>query len=142
MRRPPYGFALRASSERSRLAKNRLRAATRSAVESLEARRLFAVVTVNTTADDGDDTFLTLREAINITNGSVRLDTLEPTQLAQIDITQPLGTNDTIDFNIPGGGMQTITPLSALPAVDSPVTIDGYTQPGSTAATASAAQRH
>jgi hypothetical protein len=38
---------------------------------------------------------------------------------------------DIIDFNIPGSVVQTITPASALPYIISPVTIDGYTQPGS-----------
>ena len=38
---------------------------------------------------------------------------------------------DTIAFNIAGSGVHTITPLSALPAITSPVTIDGYTQAGS-----------
>jgi Tol biopolymer transport system component len=36
----------------------------------------------------------------------------------------------TIAFNIPGAGVRTITPLSALPTVTDPVVIDGYTQPG------------
>ena len=38
---------------------------------------------------------------------------------------------DMITFNIPGTGVQTIVPLSNLPAITDPVTIDGYTQPGS-----------
>jgi CSLREA domain-containing protein len=38
---------------------------------------------------------------------------------------------DTIAFNIPGSGVQTISPLSRLPEITKPVTIDGYTQPGS-----------
>ena len=42
---------------------------------------------------------------------------------------------ETISFNIPGAGVHTITPLSALPAVTVPVTIDGYTQPGSSPGT-------
>ena len=42
---------------------------------------------------------------------------------------------DTINFNIPGGGVQTITPQSTLPTITSPVTIDGYTQPGAAANT-------
>lgn len=42
---------------------------------------------------------------------------------------------DTIAFNIPGGGLQTIALTTELPAITSPVTIDGYTQPGSTANT-------
>src|ERR1051325_6554336 len=38
---------------------------------------------------------------------------------------------DTINFNIAGGGLKTITPLSVLPNISEGVTIDGYTQPGS-----------
>src|SRR5262245_42214293 len=38
---------------------------------------------------------------------------------------------DTIVFNIPGAGVHTITPQSLLPIVNEAVTIDGYTQPGS-----------
>ncbi len=37
---------------------------------------------------------------------------------------------DEIDFNISGEGIQTIQPVSALPAFTDPVIIDGYTQPG------------
>ena len=42
---------------------------------------------------------------------------------------------DTIAFNIPGAGVHTITPASQLPSITSPVTLDGYTQPGSSANT-------
>lgn len=42
---------------------------------------------------------------------------------------------DTIAFNIPGTGVHTITPATQLPFLTSPVTIDGYTQPGSSANT-------
>jgi hypothetical protein len=38
---------------------------------------------------------------------------------------------DEIGFNIPGGGVKTISPVSALPEITGAVTIDGYTQPGS-----------
>lgn len=38
---------------------------------------------------------------------------------------------DTIAFNIPGTGVQTISPLAALPTISDAVVIDGYTQPGS-----------
>src|SRR2546426_7048242 len=38
---------------------------------------------------------------------------------------------DLIAFNIPGSVVQTISPMSALPNVTDTVTIDGYTQPGS-----------
>ena len=37
---------------------------------------------------------------------------------------------DTITFNIPGAGVHTISPLTKLPPITQPVTIDGYTQPG------------
>ena len=37
---------------------------------------------------------------------------------------------DIITFNIPGGGVQTIAPLSGLPGLTGPVVIDGYSQPG------------
>jgi hypothetical protein len=38
---------------------------------------------------------------------------------------------DQIAFNIPGTGVHTINPTFTLPTVTQPVTIDGYTQPGS-----------
>ena len=37
---------------------------------------------------------------------------------------------DTIAFNVPGAGVHTITPATALPTIDGAVVIDGYTQPG------------
>ena len=69
-------------------------------------------VNSNNDADDGscDLTHCSLREAINATNASP-------------------GAN-TITFNIPGGGVQTITPGSALPTITDPVTIDATSQPG------------
>jgi len=42
---------------------------------------------------------------------------------------------DTIGFAIPGGVVHTIAPLTALPTITSPVTINGYTQAGSSANT-------
>ena len=40
------------------------------------------------------------------------------------------GQNDTIVFNIPGAGVHTISPTSALPDITDSVNIFGYTQPG------------
>lgn len=37
---------------------------------------------------------------------------------------------DTVLFNIPGSGPRTIAPLSALPALNGAIIIDGYSQPG------------
>jgi hypothetical protein len=48
---------------------------------------------------------------------------------AILDANANAGT-DTIAFDIPGGGAQTISPLSALPVITDAVTIDGTTQPG------------
>src|SRR5262249_5465816 len=38
---------------------------------------------------------------------------------------------DTIEFNLPAGAVQTISPGSALPAITDPLIIDGYSQIGS-----------
>jgi predicted outer membrane repeat protein len=40
------------------------------------------------------------------------------------------GGNDVIQFNIPGNGVQVITPTTSLPAITDPVLLDGYSQPG------------
>ncbi len=40
------------------------------------------------------------------------------------------GAPNTIGFNIGNGGVQTISPTSALPDINGPVTIDGTSQPG------------
>lgn len=73
---------------------------------------------VTTTADNGDNN--------NPTPGSLRK--------AIIDANAFAGT-DTIDFNIAGAGVQTISPPSPLPTITDPVVIDGYTQPGASANT-------
>ena len=45
---------------------------------------------------------------------------------------------DIIQFNIPGGGIQTIFVGAALPPITDPVTIDGYSQPGASVNTQAA----
>lgn len=55
---------------------------------------------------------------------------------AIFDANARVGT-DLITFNIPGAGVRTIRPLTPLPTVSSPVTIDGYSQPGSSVNTLS-----
>lgn len=55
---------------------------------------------------------------------------------AMLDVDAESNTGmDTIAFNIPGAGIQTISLLSALPTLSQPVIIDGYTQPGTSANT-------
>ena len=66
-----------------------------------------ATITVTTTADSGAGS---LRQAI-------------------LDSNATAGVLDTIAFAI-GSGVQTITPLSALPVITDPLVIDGTTQPG------------
>ena len=62
---------------------------------------------VSTTADSGSGS---LRQAITLANASPGL--------------------DTIDFDIPGTGVQTIMPTAPLPFITDPVKIDGTSQPG------------
>ncbi len=48
---------------------------------------------------------------------------------AILDANAVIGSN-TITFNIPGGGVKTINLTAALPAITSPVVMDGWSQPG------------
>ena len=63
---------------------------------------------VTTTADSGPGS---LRQAI-------------------LDENAATGGTNTIDFDIPGQGVQTISPASPLPTIANPVLIDGFSQPG------------
>ena len=75
--------------------------------------------TGDTIAVDG---IVTLREAITSANNNANVN-------ADVVAVGVYGT-DTINFNISGAGVKTITPTSTLPAITDPLTIDGYTQPG------------
>ncbi|MFO1065059.1 MAG: hypothetical protein U0892_14435 [Pirellulales bacterium] len=77
-------------------------------LESLESRRLMATFTVDNTNDSGAGS---LRAAILGANASAGA--------------------DSIAFNIPGSGVHVIQPASPLPTITDSVTIDGYSQPGS-----------
>jgi CSLREA domain-containing protein len=83
-----------------------------------------ATFVVDSTGDEAD---------ADVTDGLCRtaLDTC--TLRAAIEQANALAGADTIAFNIPGAGVHTIGPASPLPALtdDAGVTIDGYTQPGS-----------
>lgn len=92
-----------------------------------------AVITVTTVSDDvtPNDGSVSLREAIAAIRAGNNLG--DPDITAQNPGT--FGTNDTINFNIPGNAVQTIqvgTDASAsgiaLPAITKKMTIDGYTQ--------------
>ena len=81
---------------------------------ALAADAAAATFVVDNIVDPGDGFCLspgcTLREAINAANANPGA--------------------DVINFNIPGAGVHTITPGSALTAIGDAVTIDGYSQPG------------
>jgi titin len=83
----------------------------------MEVRALLSTFSVTTTADNGDNT--------NPTAGSLRQAILEN----NADTGNPAA--DTIDFNIPGSGVQVIQPPADLPFITHPVFIDGYSQTGS-----------
>ena len=74
---------------------------------ALERRVLLSAFTVTSTSDSGPGS---LRQAIVDANASPGA--------------------DTIAFKIPGAGVKTVVPASALPAVTGPLTLDGTTQPG------------
>ena len=77
-------------------------------VARLEDRTLLATFVVSSTNDSGPGS---LRQAI-------------------LDSDSATGQTNNIDFNIPGSGVQSIAPISALPAITQSVLIDGFSQPG------------
>ncbi len=115
-----------------RLPRRPVRRTHHACLELMEKRQLLATITVNTTADDdARDTTLSLREAIEVANGTLAVASLSPQERALVAgaVTSP--APNAIAFNIPGAGVRTITPATDLPTITNPVTIDGYTQPGS-----------
>ncbi|HEY2411328.1 MAG TPA: right-handed parallel beta-helix repeat-containing protein, partial [Pirellulaceae bacterium] len=101
-------------------------------LEPLEDRRLLALtITVNSNADiETPDNFLTLREAIDISNGTL-LQTSLTAQESALVVDTPGSPTNAIQFSISTtGGLQTINLSGPLPTIANPVTIDGYTEPG------------
>ena len=83
----------------------------RLSFDLFEERLLLTTFTVTSAADPfGLEGTTTLRQAIYDSNATP-------------------GPN-TIDFNIPGPGVHTISLASPLPPITDPVVINGYTQPG------------
>ncbi len=81
-----------------------------------------AIFTVNSTGDADD--FMPGDGVCSTTSSS------ECTLRAAIEESNALIGADIINFNIPGGGPQTIAPLNPLPAITESVIIDGTSQPG------------
>jgi CSLREA domain-containing protein len=89
-----------------------------------------ATITVTSTADvSANDALCTMREAI------VAANTHLPSGLLPGECAAGSAGLDTIAFLIPGSGVQTISLATNLPSIIEPLTIDGYTQPLSTANT-------
>jgi hypothetical protein len=97
----------RSRTRRSSATSTRRRTRYRPRLEALEDRWLPSTFYVTNTNDSGSGS---LRQAI-------------------LDSNAMPGTN-TIDFNIPGTGVQVIQPLSELPFITNPVVLDGTSQPG------------
>src|SRR5437870_718416 len=104
-------------------------------LERLEPRSLLATITVTSVADEEtpNDGSVSLREAILAINAG------NAAAFPEIALQNPgtFGTNDTINFNIPGAGEQTINVGASagatgipLPTIIRPLTINGDTQLG------------
>ncbi len=108
-------------------------------IEVMEARQLLATIFVTTALDENNpaDLTLSLREAILLTNGTLTVADLNPLVQSQVIGTPNTLTQDSIEFAIPGVGLQTISLTSALPAITHPVNINGYGQSGAAANAAS-----
>lgn len=87
-----------------------------------------ATITVTGTGDSvAVDGVVTLREAITSINAGANAN-------ADVVAVGAYGTADTINFNIAGAGTHTILLTgSSLPSIVKPLTINGYSQPGSAA---------
>src|SRR3569623_2953041 len=121
-------FDRRSLSLRTQESLHRAKRRRPARLESLEPRRLLATITVTSAGDAAAvDSGVSLREAILSINAGANLN-------ADVVASGAYGTSVTILFNIPGGGVQTInvggTGNGALPALTKPVTINGYSQPG------------
>jgi hypothetical protein len=119
----------------------KLRRRRKSQVELLEDRQLLSIITVDTAVDDATmDSTLSLREAIEISNGTLAVTSLSPQEAHLVNGT--VGSTNTINFDIPKSdhgydaktGVWTIavnSDLGALPAISTNAAIiDGYSQPG------------
>jgi CSLREA domain-containing protein len=84
-----------------------------------------ATITVTSTADiaDANDGLCTLREAITSANSNIASGGVAGECLAG-----EAPASDTIEFDISGAGVHTISPSSPMPTISQIVTIDGYTQ--------------
>src|SRR5271157_3506666 len=116
---------------------------SRPSLEALETRQLLSLIKVNTALDDNTPDFLSLRQAIEVSNGTLLFSALSQQQQKQVFLSPnspstdivfniPASTDPSLDIPVQGFDPSTqdwtITLSSPLPAITSPVTIDGYSQ--------------
>jgi hypothetical protein len=101
-------------------------------LEPLENRNLLAVITVTGNGDTiALDTLATLREAITSINNQADINNNITVNRVGSYASQAGGTPDVINFNIAGGGVQTISVTGTPePTIIMPLTINGYSQTG------------
>jgi CSLREA domain-containing protein len=92
---------------------------------------LVNTVVVNTTSDVSDGNVSSIA-ALYANKGADGVISLREAILAANATTNAAGGADRITFNILGGGVKTIAPISSLPVISQAVTIDGFTQAGAT----------
>jgi CSLREA domain-containing protein len=115
------------------LALGTLLAALMAAFVMLAASQAHATTTfyVNSTADYADaNVFAPSCDTGNLVPGTTDSMEAECTLRAAIQQANHTTGADTINFVIPGSGVHTIAPQSALPKITGPVSINGYSQPG------------
>jgi CSLREA domain-containing protein len=117
------------------LALGTLLAALMAAFVMLVASQAHATTTfyVNSTADYGDaNLFAPSCDTGNLVPGTTDTMEAECTLRAAIQQANHTAGSDTINFVIPGSGVHTIAPATGgLPEITGPVSINGYSQPGS-----------
>ncbi len=134
------------SKPRFRLNSNSLRLARRRArtpgVETLEARELLATLLVNTNNDGNNPSAatLSLREAIELSNGTLLLSSLSATAKSLVSGSFVSGVPNTIDFALTAPNLTISVSSTPLPAITAPVNINGYSQFGATVSSATFTQ--
>ena len=107
--------------------RQRLNADAAGSGASLQGKSVRVVVNSNQDGAIQADNTLTLREAIEIVNGSLSLNKLSNAEKQQV---KPVNGSSQIEFNLPEG-QTTIALKSILPLLKAPgLVIDGTTQPG------------
>src|SRR5260370_789226 len=99
----------------------------RLGVELLEDRTAPAVITVTSTGDTiAIDGLATLREAITSINNQADINGDVTLNRVGGYASSPGGTPDVINFDILGGGVQTISPFASESTIIRPLTLHGY----------------